>query len=491
LGCYNEELDAAEVYDWVALKTRGADARINFPASNYHDADGNLLKNERLNRMVIRHQQLIDAAKKQPTLVSTGSHSGRFTTETAAKQHQRPPAAVHKAKAMAPASQVQSEAPWDFFEQQTSDMPVLCGRSAAESQAVICSKEHKVMLARLRKHCSTCCAAVGLPPLLPPLTALYADHSLHLAAQQGKASCPCVCRHCQTGLCWCWFSSGSRPGDFPCLQVFSGALAAVSGAVGQCSQQQQPPNQIGKVGQQLVLEELQSRMLSEQLSHQLTDRLFEQPNDADYLLSQLLLDRGTAAAPPTAAPPTAAPPTAASLLQQPQQQPQQQQQVLATTDDLLEQLEQQLQQPANMLPPQAASSAGFTRTQSWPTTPARVAAGATAAAVNNSREGGQLRNTYWPHRHHIDMSDMASKLPSGAFLQQIVTGPYGMYGLVYGCPNDQTWGAGVWDGMDWHSIGSYINEADALTACCFVVDVGTTSCPSDDSDVNFEEECLR
>lgn len=257
--------------------------------------------------------------------------------------------------------------------------------------------------------------------------------------------------------------------------MFAGVLpqAAVAGAIGQCSQQQRPPNQMGKLGQQLVLEELQSRMLSEHLSHQLTDKLFEQPDDAEYLLSQILLDRAT---------------PALSAVQQPQQQ---QRQLVPPPVDVLEQLKQQLQPSPNTSPPQAASSAGFMQTE-WRQAPARMAAAAAAAAANNGREGaaGQLRNTYWPHRHHIDMSDMASKLPLGAFLQQIVTGPYGMYGLVFGCPQDRTWGAGVWDGMDWHSIGSYGNEADALRACCFVVDVGTSSCPSEGSEADFEEDCV-
>eukprot|EP00775_Hariotina_reticulata_P009690 gene9690-9848_t len=272
LGCYNEELDAAKAYDWVALTTRGADAKINFPLSDYQGADGNMVPNERLNSMVTRHQQNIVSAKKTQ-LPAISSQSALRTPVTAGQQPQR----QHKSTAMAAPSRVQSDA-WDLVEQQENDVSLLCGRSASEFMGSGVSEEQ---------------------------------------------------------------------------QAFAGVLPqAAVGAIGQCSQQQRQPTQMGKLGQQLVLEELQSRM------------------------------------------------------------------------------------------------------------------------------------------HHIDMSDMASKLPLGAFLQQIVTGPYGMYGLVFGCPQDRTWGAGVWDGMDWHSIGSYGNEADALRACSFVVDVGTSSCPSDGSEADFEDDCV-
>jgi hypothetical protein len=56
LGTYGTQEEAAIVFDRAALVVRGDKAKLNYPASNYHDAQGNLIFDEYVNAK-------IDAAK--------------------------------------------------------------------------------------------------------------------------------------------------------------------------------------------------------------------------------------------------------------------------------------------------------------------------------------------------------------------------------------------------------------------------------------------
>lgn len=194
MGCYNEELDAAKAYDWVAIKTRGADAKINFPASDYQGADGNMVPNERLNSMVARHQQNIDSAKKTQ-LPAISSQSALRTPVTAGQQQQR----QHKSTAMAAPSRLQSDT-WDLAEQQEIDMSLLCGRSASEFMGSGVSEEQQV-----RRSCPQGTASCYYTVIFPTCHGLHSASSVLLNFWQdckpiityscqhdkGQARCPC------------------------------------------------------------------------------------------------------------------------------------------------------------------------------------------------------------------------------------------------------------------------------------------------------------
>jgi hypothetical protein len=56
LGTYEDEADAARIWDLAALKSRGMSAHTNFELKNYLDSNGDIIAVERLDQAVSRHQ---------------------------------------------------------------------------------------------------------------------------------------------------------------------------------------------------------------------------------------------------------------------------------------------------------------------------------------------------------------------------------------------------------------------------------------------------
>jgi hypothetical protein len=56
LGTYEDEADAARIWDLAALKSRGISAHTNFELSNYLNSSGEIIAVERLDQAVSRHQ---------------------------------------------------------------------------------------------------------------------------------------------------------------------------------------------------------------------------------------------------------------------------------------------------------------------------------------------------------------------------------------------------------------------------------------------------
>jgi hypothetical protein len=56
LGTFNKEQEAAQVWDLVAIKSRGTSTATNFPVGGYLNADGSVVHHARYDKMISNRQ---------------------------------------------------------------------------------------------------------------------------------------------------------------------------------------------------------------------------------------------------------------------------------------------------------------------------------------------------------------------------------------------------------------------------------------------------